>query len=816
DAADFQNMILGAQFVAQDGSLTGAIPSLYRPELCRWWVKHHVTTFDPTDSAKWAEEWNKIPLADRRASLLRPSMEDHPQFTGSNPAWLNPTGAMPYDYGFNPLWDGTTAVDKNSDGINDHAWDVDNDGDGFADSIWVDLGLPVRATADGQLYKPLVAILCIDMDGKLNLNAHGSLAQVNADPTNPGADYYATPTLPTTGQQYITPLPATSLLRGQGYGPAEINLSTLFTTGGTVGLAVPYGRLLVGHGQWPGRYGTTELPGQEYVAPDQGIDGLAVERWYDYDYTNGFAGASHAYGTPPDLQGSIAVGLDFAGRPVWDTSFCGQVGHENPYELNPLRRAARGPVPRADSPFDPTELERLLRWYDRDTRQPSRLVELAGVAFVHRRHEITTDSIDVPVPGGGVDPRVVEANKLLPPKDRTDPRAASLVDVIQQRLNNPSLRAGYKDLAIDYDNKDFRVDAAVAESLFGPDLVAGRKLNLNRPLPSSDVVARQELARYLYCLAYLFTEPADDTAKRQLAQWAVNAVDFMDSDSIMTPFEYDANPFTSESKAGDPWHDFDGIAGNPWDVDNDLQTNEYDATSGAVNRGLVWGMERPSLLITETLAIHDRRTEDRDDAHSMDAAKQDNFSWPPVEGETAPTSRPWDKDFDQKKKPQGSLFVELYNALSDVDAEKAPAELYDAAGRGIALNGMPGGSPTWRMSVYFGTDGDKDPNDPTETSRPTSKARMIYFVAPGTATLPADSPEVAFFPSPTFVSRMSPVAPGRYAVVGPGEPTDTMTATTYLGFRTDDADRVGNANTRRIELKPAPVPSVHGQVSIYA
>ena len=54
---------------------------------------------------------------------------------------------------------------------------MDNDGDGVPDSIWVDLGMPARAAKDGRLYKPLFAILSLDMDGRLNLNAHGSLAQ---------------------------------------------------------------------------------------------------------------------------------------------------------------------------------------------------------------------------------------------------------------------------------------------------------------------------------------------------------------------------------------------------------------------------------------------------------------------------------------------------------------------------------------------------------------------------------------------------------------------------------------------------------------
>ena len=60
---------------------------------------------------------------------------DHPDFDGSNP-------------NFNPAWDGITAGQGQ--------WDVDSNGDGVPDSIWVDLGMPVRTMADGRMYKPLV------------------------------------------------------------------------------------------------------------------------------------------------------------------------------------------------------------------------------------------------------------------------------------------------------------------------------------------------------------------------------------------------------------------------------------------------------------------------------------------------------------------------------------------------------------------------------------------------------------------------------------------------------------------------------------
>src|SRR5690606_14400093 len=79
--------------------------------------------------------------------------------------------------------------------------------------------------------------------------------------------------------------------------------------------------------------------------------------------------------------------------------------------------------------------------------------------------------------------------------------------------------------------------------------------------------ARHLLARHLYCMAMALkgngynppkatgaTMTSQETA-RLLAQWAVNVVDFRDTDGIMTGFEYDTNPW-------------DG-----WTVDGNLATN---------------------------------------------------------------------------------------------------------------------------------------------------------------------------------------------------------------------------------------------------
>ncbi len=143
DAADYQNMLLG---LVLPGGIT-PIPSLHRPELVQFWSNRP----DWSDAALGPQLPRKIILRPLGAIPNPPAgyVPDHPNFTGSNP-------------NFNPAWDGVTAGAGQ--------WDVDNDGDGIPDSIWVDPGLPARAAKDGRMYRPLFAILCLDMDGRLNLN----------------------------------------------------------------------------------------------------------------------------------------------------------------------------------------------------------------------------------------------------------------------------------------------------------------------------------------------------------------------------------------------------------------------------------------------------------------------------------------------------------------------------------------------------------------------------------------------------------------------------------------------------------------------
>ncbi len=264
DAADYQNMALAAQVVDPATGNVSTLPSLHRPALINYWFNKLVS--DPSYNATFwrsltltnAQKWEglmrpygpdcRLGTADdvwwdptdpnasqapkvvqnivnfKRRIMLRPLPEDNPDFNGSNPSskiqfYFDATGNAHF-WECESIW---TDPVVNPKGFH---WDVDNDGDGLPDSIWVDLGMPVRAGRDGKLYKPLFAFLCVDMDGRLNLNAHGSMAQTLPTyyPTNWVADP-SNPLDPSFNTQYFAggSLPG-GLGRGRGFGPADINL----------------------------------------------------------------------------------------------------------------------------------------------------------------------------------------------------------------------------------------------------------------------------------------------------------------------------------------------------------------------------------------------------------------------------------------------------------------------------------------------------------------------------------------------------------------------------------------------------------------
>ena len=766
-AADFQHMLLAAQVPQYNatGQITGVatIPSLHRPALVRY------------QNGKGVPAHNYI---------LRPiggTNNDHPNFTGSNPAFTT-----------------------------DGPWDVDNDGDGIPDSVWVDLGQPVRTTADGRLYKPLFAILCVDLDGRLNLNAHGSLQQLNS------AYYQAEPVA--AGLAFAGGT-APTLHRGPGFGPAEINLRWIIDP--TFSNLTLYQQLLTGNTAlgYEGRYGRSGLPGVS------GVDVLNFNKWFEYAncnywgnfWTTGDFGSvdnAGAYGSPPDPFGQGVVALDAAGRPMYLAM--GGNTLDNPYELDLGVKAARGigsPALIANKPnnlFSPAELERVLRPFDRDaTGLPIRLAALAPgllpppIGAPNQRHAVTTESWDLPCPNVSVVPgtttRLTHVTDLLAVRGVPSTAYAQLLPPdlrcgLRMNINRP-FGNGRDDNNVGVVDCPPATGVTAETDLLPPTNVPfsydGVTYGGAGALAGNSLQARQLEVRYLYvlmCLTadmnYLTTQLGNaEEAARFVAQWAVNVVDFRDRDSIMTPFEYDPNPFTA---AG-------------WRVDGNLATND-----GITTPHVVWGCERPELLIAETLAFHDRRTEntadeDPDIKEVGNEAQESGAKYDPAETD----EKKKDVSFDQSYRPQGSLFIELYNPSSPL--EPRSGDFYAANGaldltRVTAAGATGKGYPVWRLMIARpNNDAEQpDPDDPVAANPNPAFEREVYFVDKTSVAVPLMIGQVQYFPASTIRTTVSP---GGYAVIGPGEKgAATHPKRTYIGWLTGQS--AGSDTTRYISLDP--------------
>jgi hypothetical protein len=320
-----------------------------------------------------------------------------------------------------------------------------------------------------------------------------------------------------------------------------------------------------------------------------------------------------------------------------------------------------------------------------------------------------------------------------------------------------------------------------------------------------------------------------------IAQWAINAVDFRDRDSISTPFEFDIFPFA----ANDPT--------NPnatWNVDDIVAPFGTLISPDDLNplgvRGLVWGCERPELLLTETVAFHDRGTDDTNQGEPSQAGGSDYYTVDP--------NNP-DPDYDQVRRPRGSLIVEMFNPTGYWDAPQLDlqynanlaaaglpqpwqsADMNGNIGAGVNLAQVavgqsgpsgPPASPVWRLVIgyspwwnesafYTGwtaspagqaTPQGVDPRVPVLP--PTAIHRAVYFTpyqptfitgttTPGVVpTSPTDgrvneiSRAASFFADPDVLSTVGTATlmlpPGQYALVGPAAPSNAGVDTIYLGL----------------------------------
>lgn len=378
------------------------IPSFYRPDLMNYWF--HRLLFTLTDSigpfgmkpdeavaaildpypngtlrSGLSSDVAALITAIKRKVSLRPLREDNPHFDGGNPLSVVQNlqntdltvGAAPNLNIAIPYWE---AVGP---------WDVDNDNDGVPDSIWVDVGNPVQVAADGTRYKALVSYLIVDLDSRLNVNAHGLADEIvppTLDSIKKSTFDLTTNMNPTPGNlAHVFVAGAISstlqLPRGLGYGPAEISLRPLFPApldaagnprfgnrDESVGPVDNYaallsGRRLIDGNAIDGKYGNDPNLGypvlptgdvataganyryQRIVTTGAGAEPLGSPRWFtgeqatpsllaqlkffDYPWSLSFVQPNlnqSAFGTMPDLRARYALGLDYMGQPVYEVA----------------------------------------------------------------------------------------------------------------------------------------------------------------------------------------------------------------------------------------------------------------------------------------------------------------------------------------------------------------------------------------------------------------------------------------------------------------------------------------------------------------
>ncbi|HBJ38730.1 MAG TPA: hypothetical protein DDZ51_29060, partial [Planctomycetaceae bacterium] len=664
----------------------------------------------------------------------------NPEFTGSNSSFALRTPInlqAPNDgairFRLNQLALALIGDQQSTDLRERNPWDVDNDGDGIPDSVWIDLGLPNIVSQEGKLLRPLVATMIEDLSARLNVNAHGNYTlplNVNANTGASGRATYAGTDVP-----YANVDPATNqTFRGIGYGPAEIIIPQLANLG------------------WlQARYrngSTTDVTTPNVGATDRDAFDLVRSGWRVPTH-----GANTGYGYSIDPFGRSGVGLGRDGSVLMALSgLAANTGGGNdavnhPYEADPTGRLA------GDHHFTFEELEPILRSKSFDLEMlPPRLRALATTAlnsFPELDKGLTNYSVsdDSPTPlvfnstrhftllQSAIDWLGIQTAAWLP-DDPNDANNANRISNRVKELIAPEFRLGRKiDVNRPFGNgiddngnqvKDEPIEAALevsSQAAFAVNPSAGGTLPIDYQNQAPDyrhgraqpnhVDARALLARDLYVLMMSASRGVDfpgmDPANpmpagerqayraRRIAQWAVNVVDFRDSDAICTRFVYDENPF-------DGW-DVRFRSINPNTGAPSVET--IGSPPGNQFSPEVWGVEQPELVFSESAAFHDVRVRDT----NLDSTNR-------TKADRAPTEfADWDLNSDQVRIPQGSLFLELYCPRTTVEAtgfdqsskQGFPRELYkfldetdQSSPSTLALDLStlaPGGVPVWRTAI---------------------------------------------------------------------------------------------------------------------
>lgn len=202
------------------------IPSFMRPQLLKSSLTNDDTgTADVPTDADWYDH-----AAGAQLGYQHRTFRPHPNHIGGydsggtpvfayleatrDAALLPAAGAFPFlpnegpnsaNFGRMGVWTGHDA--------DDFELDSDNDGDGIKEGIWLNLGYPIEETSDGRFYITLFSYTIYDLDGLLNLNAHGNLAELPRSATIDAS-------IVGSGNLLDTTVLSAS---NQGLGPNEVN-----------------------------------------------------------------------------------------------------------------------------------------------------------------------------------------------------------------------------------------------------------------------------------------------------------------------------------------------------------------------------------------------------------------------------------------------------------------------------------------------------------------------------------------------------------------------------------------------------------------
>jgi hypothetical protein len=463
------------------------------------------------------------------------------------------------------------------------------------DSVWMDLGAPVMTAPNGTKFKALFAPLILDLDGRINLNVAGNVRGWEPNMTASGNPPHVS---------------------NQGWGPWEMNLGYVLPQPNASG-APEWAGLFLGNGPYQGRYGQDLQPSASGTSAQQGT----TPHFYgqvDFDGCNEQNGYSTSgpISLPPansftsfPFYTSLPPGLTPQG---WGNGTGGAPGTErwnHPLLYNYFQPAGD------DRVFGISNMEALLRYGD--TNSPfltSDLFRLCPNNFqnARMRNLVTTISYDVDQPGlspWAVPPQAGgapgTANYTLQPGILAPSGPATSFPPLTNRTS-PQSNSG------EFSGLDWRaINAGLGRINLNRNLTPYTATTIaqadtDRQQFAADIFIRLVAATGAYDLFNPTPPPitvqAQFDALRWLAQLSANIVDYIDSDDVMTTFNWTMpyNPAAAPGYVNNAYKNYPAQIQNAIaQFQTALGPPPGGISADPIGQGWVFGTELPRLVINE-------------------------------------------------------------------------------------------------------------------------------------------------------------------------------------------------------------------------